>query len=209
MRQKGFTLVELIIVIVVIGILSTIGIVSYNGAQQRARNASRLSAVTTAIEMVEVALTRNSPSTIRGTLGYSSSWWRGCIGSGYADKSGDGVGDCGYYGTSAYVSESAAFSNLMKSDVGTFDLASYPTTTATDGDIVSGPYLDSAWVDSKDMLAVEYTLEGLNQKCDKTPLIYRSGSTSTMTPPAGNAANYTKSEYGVTECAVAVVTNYY
>ncbi len=38
--QKGFTIVELLIVIVVIGILAAITIVAYNGIQQRARNAS-------------------------------------------------------------------------------------------------------------------------------------------------------------------------
>lgn len=39
---SGFTIVELLIVIVVIGILSTITIVTYRGVQNRANNASRL-----------------------------------------------------------------------------------------------------------------------------------------------------------------------
>lgn len=39
---SGFTIVELMIVISVIAILATISIVSYNGVQERARNASRL-----------------------------------------------------------------------------------------------------------------------------------------------------------------------
>lgn len=41
-RNKAFTIVELIIVIVVIGILSAAIIVSYNGIQQRAFNVARL-----------------------------------------------------------------------------------------------------------------------------------------------------------------------
>ena len=44
-RKKGFTIVELLIVIVVIGILAAITIVAYNGIQTRARDASRVSAV--------------------------------------------------------------------------------------------------------------------------------------------------------------------
>ena len=35
-RQKGFTIVELLIVIVVIGILAAITVVAYNGIQERA-----------------------------------------------------------------------------------------------------------------------------------------------------------------------------
>lgn len=37
-KQTGFTIVELLIVIVVIGILAAITIVAYNGVQQKARN---------------------------------------------------------------------------------------------------------------------------------------------------------------------------
>jgi prepilin-type N-terminal cleavage/methylation domain-containing protein len=43
--QLGFTIVELLIVIIVIAILATITIVSYNGIQQRAKTASSLSTV--------------------------------------------------------------------------------------------------------------------------------------------------------------------
>jgi len=42
--KSGFTIVELLIVIVVIGILASIGVVSYNGSQARARNAKIASA---------------------------------------------------------------------------------------------------------------------------------------------------------------------
>ena len=40
-KREGFTIVELLIVIVVIGILATITIVAYNGVQQRARDSRR------------------------------------------------------------------------------------------------------------------------------------------------------------------------
>ena len=42
-NQKGFTIVELLIVIVVIAILAAISIVAYTGIQQRARNSSAFS----------------------------------------------------------------------------------------------------------------------------------------------------------------------
>lgn len=41
MKKKGFTIVELLIVIVVISILATISIVLYNGIQQRADDSAR------------------------------------------------------------------------------------------------------------------------------------------------------------------------
>lgn len=43
--QKGFTLVELAVVILVIGILVAITVVSYNGSQGRARDAARQTAI--------------------------------------------------------------------------------------------------------------------------------------------------------------------
>jgi len=40
-KQKGFTIVELLIVIVVIGILATLVIVTFSGIQQKGRNSQR------------------------------------------------------------------------------------------------------------------------------------------------------------------------
>ena len=56
-RMPGFTIVELLIVIVVIAILASISVVAYNGIQQRARDSQRLSdlkAIAKAIEMYHI-----------------------------------------------------------------------------------------------------------------------------------------------------------
>lgn len=52
--QKGFTIVELLIVIVVIGILAAITIVAYNGVQNRARTTDMQTAAKQVINKAEV-----------------------------------------------------------------------------------------------------------------------------------------------------------
>jgi len=53
-KQKGFTIVELLIVIVVIGILAAIVIVAFNGVQTRARDSSKESSVTSLMKAIEL-----------------------------------------------------------------------------------------------------------------------------------------------------------
>lgn len=52
-KQKGFTIVELLIVIVIIAILAAISIVAYNGIQQRSRDSAAASAASQLSTKVE------------------------------------------------------------------------------------------------------------------------------------------------------------
>lgn len=62
-KQQGFTIVELLIVIVVIGILAAITIVAYNGVQNRGKLASAQSAAVNVAKKAEAA-------NAAGTVGY-------------------------------------------------------------------------------------------------------------------------------------------
>lgn len=53
-RKTGFTIVELLIVIVVIAILAAISIVAYNGIQNRAKNSQLASVVDTYVKAIEM-----------------------------------------------------------------------------------------------------------------------------------------------------------
>lgn len=70
-NQKGFTIVELLIVIVVIGILAAITIVAFNGVQSRAKATSAkatASGVQKKIEAFNAATTSYPTSTTAATM---------------------------------------------------------------------------------------------------------------------------------------------
>ena len=80
-KQHGFTIVELLIVIVVIAILAAISIVAYNGSQERSINSRRLSDVRTIEKALELYKTQigSYPTAQSNTTG---GWERSSINPG-------------------------------------------------------------------------------------------------------------------------------
>lgn len=83
---RAFTIVELLIVVVIIAILAAITLVTYNGIQQRARNAQVVSGVNTYIKVIHeywTVYSVNPLSSGAGCLGAnypSDSCWTGADG---------------------------------------------------------------------------------------------------------------------------------
>src|SRR3982751_6956611 len=74
-RSSGFTIVELLIVIVVIGILAALVIVTYNGIQQKARDTERKTDVNAIHGQVEAYYAQNGKYPTLANL--NDSTWRG------------------------------------------------------------------------------------------------------------------------------------
>lgn len=97
-KQYGFTIVELLIVIVVIAILAAITIVAYNGMQQRARNTQVISGANIYMKafMKYKALNSTYPTS------------SGCLGANYPSN------NCWMDGTTANMSVNATLDTALQ-----------------------------------------------------------------------------------------------
>lgn len=116
-RQAGFTIVELLIVIVVISILAAITIVAYSGIQAQANNAKTQQALEAWVKDLSLYKTDNGH------------WPTGtaCLGSGYlygvSGSDSTGTAQCRQDSASPGFVDNVAFDNAMKPYTG----GSFPT----------------------------------------------------------------------------------
>ncbi len=87
-KQKGFTIVELLIVIVVIAILATITTVAFNGIQMRAKNTQRISVAGEYVKIMKLYAASYGSYPMEGI----NDWV--CLGEDYPDLVGDSREDC-------------------------------------------------------------------------------------------------------------------
>lgn len=117
-NKSGFTIVELLIVIVVIGILAAITIVAYNGVQQRSRDAIRKADLTTIAKAFQAYnIDTDSWMGTGSGCGYQGNGW------GWFNRENDSL-----YGTS--INDCLIASGHLSNDVidPTGQVSSTPTT---------------------------------------------------------------------------------
>jgi prepilin-type N-terminal cleavage/methylation domain-containing protein len=144
---SGFTIVELLIVIVVIAILATISIVAYSGIQQRARNTRIMAAVKSYEKAVlaYVAVNGSYPAISRACLGAnypSNQCWNGPNGNFYT-------------------------SSTLDNDLAPF-IGQKPTVSTKMLQVTSAPDMRAGAVymyNSQTDVKIMYYLEGQAQKC--------------------------------------------
>ena len=67
--KKGFTLIELMVVVAIIGVLALLGLRLYTGQQQKAKNAIVKANAGTVQTLIQANLADSNESTVDGTVG--------------------------------------------------------------------------------------------------------------------------------------------
>lgn len=141
-RQGGFTIVELLIVIVVIGILAAITIVAFNGVQERARNTQTIGAVKD-LKKIYIAYAVEHGAYPNGGSTY-------CIGSGYEG------GLC--WDNRAYTESTAANTQILQQ----VSKVPQPSTARVYRNSTDGSRAGILYVNSQ---LFRYQLEGTSTEC--------------------------------------------
>ena len=148
-QKAGFTIPELLIIIVVIGILVSIGLMTYTNIQQRGKNTRTRQALSSWIKAIDLY------KKDRGTLPNGNA----CLGTGYAaasDSDSSNQGQCGHIGASTVITESPDFNKIMQPYIRSTPLPTpaLVTTKSTNADWLMGITYSSKDSDSAYVQAV-------------------------------------------------------
>lgn len=120
--RSGFSLIELVVVVVIIGILAGITLITYRGATERANDTQTISAANQWMKALQMYRARN------GSLPNIA----GCLGSGYMfnydGKGTTGTGQCRQDAASYGVTENTALNQALAPYISTKPTPSMKTT---------------------------------------------------------------------------------
>lgn len=180
---RGFTIVELLIVIIVIAILASITIVAYSGAQDRAKNTTIIDTASSIVKMIQVYAATNTayPSTV--TTGVCVTTGSGCTWS------------TAYSGNTTFDTNLTTVGNVPRS---------VPTVVANDLKGIYYFYNATRTMDGKVQPAyLVYHLKGANQPCG-VPGVSSTTTMTTTTSTTGYTYNDTWNGVAITDCYVSI-----
>lgn len=196
--QVGFTIVELLIVIVVIGILAAITVVAYNGIQQRANNTAKYQAAANYEKSIQLYVTENNtyPAMGAGSV---------CLGRGYTIRGTDTVGSCG--GSDYTTKEDATFNAAIRTVLTNIPEGNNKVVTKEGGVTFVGITLTN-WsgftVDGQpNPYVMQFVLEGRDQDCKVPGVVQMIDGTWGNFTPASSQKN-TFYDAVSTTCVVAL-----
>ncbi len=163
--QFGFTLVEVVVIIAVIGILASLVIANYGNITRSARNTK----TTTAVSQYRDAL----KLFVRERGDYPTTPYTACLGTGYKDTNNNGTGDCWHLAWPVEV-DPTFNEELQQYMGGTLPEANTHIVQAPDYDQVGAAYFKEDYLrldgERHDWM-IAYTMEGNEEKCPVGPVL--------------------------------------